>query len=71
MRALERFADVPWGIIVFLLVAFGGLVAVIALPDRVSVGEYLGSVSVGAGLHGVGHGIRTHRRVDANSGRGL
>ena len=56
---LDLFLDIPWGILIFLLLAFGGL-AWTAFSKELTPSEYLTAVSGGAGLLAVGHGIREH-----------
>jgi hypothetical protein len=69
-RWIATLDSVPWGLVVFILVAIGGLVALVLPPTDLTLGEYLGAISVGAGLHGVGHGIRQHKtRTPEGQGR--
>jgi hypothetical protein len=52
--------DVPWGVLVFLLlVVVGGFVWTL-VSSELKAGDYLTAVGGGAGLLAVGHGIRTH-----------
>jgi hypothetical protein len=55
----DRFLDIPWGILTFLLLAVGGL-AWTAFSTELKPSDYLTAVSGGAGLLAVGHGIREH-----------
>jgi hypothetical protein len=59
-RASDSFADVPWGVAVFLLLAIGGLAWTIC--GHLTDGDYMGAVASGSGLLAVGHGIRTRGR---------
>ena len=64
-RPISKWLDagawaVPWGVITFLLLAIGGLVAVLVTPYEFK--DYLPGIAAGSGLLGVGHGIRGHRR---------
>jgi hypothetical protein len=57
----DPLLEIPWGVLIFLVLAIGGLVWTI-WSEELTPGEYLVSVSSGAGLLAVGHGIRTHGR---------
>ena len=66
---LERLGDVlwqlqeiPWTFLVFIVVVVVGLNQVMLNPPGLGWGDYLGAVTVAAGLHGVSHGIRNHTR---------
>ena len=60
LRTLFSWLDeIPWALVVFLAIAIGGFYLKFSTND-LSWGEYLAAASVGAGLHGVGHGIRKH-----------
>jgi hypothetical protein len=52
----DALLDFPWGVIVFLLLAIGGLIAVLFTPYEFK--DYLPGIAGGSGLLGVGHGIR-------------
>jgi hypothetical protein len=59
-HALDRFAaDLPWGVIVFLLIALGGLIWTLSRPGSLPPGDYLMAVGSGSGLLAIGHGIRS------------
>jgi len=59
--AIDRYlADLPWGVVVFLVLAIGGLVA--TLTRHVTGDAYIAAVASGSGLLAVGHGIRTRGR---------
>jgi hypothetical protein len=59
-RALDRFvADLPWGVIVFLLITLGGLIWTLSTPGSLPPGDYLAAVGSGSGLLAIGHGIRS------------
>jgi hypothetical protein len=51
--------DIPWGVLVFLVLVVGGFVWTLA-SSELQAGDYLTAVGGGAGLLAVGHGIRSH-----------
>jgi hypothetical protein len=51
----------------FLVVAVGGLLAVVFDWDNLALGDYLQAVGAGAGLLAVGHGIHHAARVASGS----
>ena len=61
IRAFERIADIPWGIILFVFIVIVGAIGV-WIDKTLPLNDYVSAVAVGTGLHGIGHGIRTHRR---------
>jgi hypothetical protein len=60
---LDWVADVPWGIFAFLIILILGLVDMIVGFWRLAFSDYLTAVGAGAGLLGIGHGIRTQKRT--------
>jgi hypothetical protein len=54
------FADLPWGVVVFLVLAIGGLVWTIT--GGLTADAYMAAVATGSGLLAVGHGVRTRGR---------
>ena len=65
----DRFLDIPWGILTFLLLAVGGL-AWTAFSKELKPSDYLAAVSGGAGLLAIGHGIREHGKQRGGSKAG-
>jgi hypothetical protein len=60
---MDRYlADLPWGVLAFLLLVVGGLVWTLGWSQDLSAGDYLAAVGTGSGLLAVGHGIRTRGR---------
>ncbi len=60
-RPLERLADIPWGLILFLFIVVAGAVGV-WIDRSLPLSDYVSAVAIGTGLHGIGHGIRSHGR---------
>ena len=67
-EALAPVERIPWAFLVFFVVALGGLYLIGF--GGLSWGDYLGAVTVAAGLHGVGHGIREHGNARKDQGSG-
>jgi hypothetical protein len=62
-RVVDRFvADLPWGVVAFLLMALGGLIWTLARPESLSPGDYVTAVGSGSGLLAIGHGIHSRRK---------
>ena len=66
---LDSIAEFPWGIFAFLVILVVGAIALLANWKQLTMGEYLGGISAGAGLLGIGHGIRTGARHFNDGGR--
>lgn len=63
---LDWLAEIPWGVIVFLFIAvFGGLDVFFRWKSfgPLDLKDYLRVLGLGAGLLGIGHGIRTQGRT--------
>jgi hypothetical protein len=64
MKFFDGVSEIPWGIFAFLfIVVVGGLGVWLDWKD-LTLSTYITSVSAGAGLLGVGHGIRTRARSE-------
>jgi hypothetical protein len=60
---IERLGDIPWGALAFvLLLLYGGFLLITSQGAAVKFEDLAGALAVGSGLHGIGHGIRTHGR---------
>jgi len=66
---LDWFAEVPWGIFAYLFIVVLGGAALIWNWKGLTMGEYIAGISAGAGLLGIGHGIRTGARHFSDGGR--
>jgi hypothetical protein len=62
---IDRMAEIPWGVFAFLFIVMLGGLDLIFGWKNLSLGDYLGAVSAGAGLLAIGHGVRTRARSAA------
>jgi hypothetical protein len=68
MSFFDWVSEVPWGIFAFLFIVVVGGLGVWHDWKHLTLSAYMTSVSAGAGLLGVGHGIRTRARTDQRVG---
>lgn len=62
---VDWVAEFPWGILAFLFILILGGLDLIFGWKALDLKDYLAAVSAGAGLLGIGHGIRTRARTQA------
>jgi hypothetical protein len=60
---MDWVAEFPWGIFAFLFILVLGGLDLILGWKALDLKDYLTAVSGGAGLLGIGHGIRTRART--------
>jgi hypothetical protein len=63
--AMDWVSEFPWGIFAFLFILTLGGLDLIFGWKALDLSDYLAAVSAGAGLLGIGHGIRTRARTQA------